>query len=175
MALRCPECEWNGGGRYSQEVVDRLDEALERGTESVLDDLTVLIRANMEDQIERFAIRPRGGPDPPRRLLDVPQEYRSTMPSATSSRSWRRSGSSAERSSARLACSTRRRAPARTSSRTPGGGDPVADRLGARGVERSQVQPGQRLVALASEDQRQGDGAVQQVGPAGLSGSLRRP
>jgi hypothetical protein len=55
VALRCPECEWNGGGRYRQDVVDRLDEALDRGTESVLDDLNVLIRANMEDQIERFA------------------------------------------------------------------------------------------------------------------------
>jgi hypothetical protein len=55
VALRCPECEWNGGGRYTQEVVDRLDEALDRGTESVLDDLTVLTRANMEDQIDRFA------------------------------------------------------------------------------------------------------------------------
>jgi hypothetical protein len=54
VALRCPECEWNGGGRYSQEVVDRLDEALDRGTESVLDDLNVLVRANMEDQIECF-------------------------------------------------------------------------------------------------------------------------
>jgi hypothetical protein len=55
VALRCPECEWNGGGCYHQDVVDRLDEALDRGTESVLDDLTTLIRANMEDQIERFA------------------------------------------------------------------------------------------------------------------------
>ena len=55
VALRCPECEWNGGGRYRQDVVDRLDEALDHGTESVLDDLNVLIRANMEDQIERFA------------------------------------------------------------------------------------------------------------------------
>jgi len=54
VALRCPECEWNGGGSYSQEVVDRLDEALERGTESVLDDLNTLVRANMEDQIARF-------------------------------------------------------------------------------------------------------------------------
>ena len=54
VALRCPECEWNGGGRYGQEVVDRLDEALDRGTESVLDDLNILVRANMEDQIERF-------------------------------------------------------------------------------------------------------------------------
>ena len=54
VALRCPECEWNGGGSYGQDIVDRLDEALERGTESVLEDLTVLVRANMEDQIERF-------------------------------------------------------------------------------------------------------------------------
>jgi predicted RNA-binding Zn-ribbon protein involved in translation (DUF1610 family) len=54
VALRCPECEWNGGGRYSQEVVDRLDEALDCGTEAVLDDLNILVRANMEDQIDRF-------------------------------------------------------------------------------------------------------------------------
>jgi hypothetical protein len=54
VALRCPECEWNGGGRYSQEVVDRFDEALDRGTESVLEDFNVLVRANMEDQVERF-------------------------------------------------------------------------------------------------------------------------
>ena len=54
VALRCPECEWNGGGSYSQEVVDRLDEELEHGTQSVLDDLNTLVRANMEDQINRF-------------------------------------------------------------------------------------------------------------------------
>jgi hypothetical protein len=54
VALRCPECEWNGGGCYSQAVVDRFDEELERGTESVLEDLATLVRANMEDHIERF-------------------------------------------------------------------------------------------------------------------------
>ena len=54
VALRCPECEWNGGGRYSQDVVDRLDEELDHGTEAVLDDLNILVRANMEDQIDRF-------------------------------------------------------------------------------------------------------------------------
>jgi predicted RNA-binding Zn-ribbon protein involved in translation (DUF1610 family) len=54
VALRCPECEWNGGGRYNQGAVDRLDEALDRGTEAVLDDLNILVRANMEDQIDRF-------------------------------------------------------------------------------------------------------------------------
>ena len=54
VALRCPECEWNGDGRYDQETVDRLDETLDQATEAVLDDLNVLVRANMEDQIERF-------------------------------------------------------------------------------------------------------------------------
>jgi predicted RNA-binding Zn-ribbon protein involved in translation (DUF1610 family) len=54
VALRCPECEWNGGGHYNQDAVDRLDEALDHGTEAVLDDLNILVRANMEDQIDRF-------------------------------------------------------------------------------------------------------------------------
>jgi hypothetical protein len=50
--LRCPDCEWTGGGSYSQDVVDRFDEALDDGTESVLDDLNRLARANMEDDVE---------------------------------------------------------------------------------------------------------------------------
>lgn len=54
VALRCPECEWNGGGCYSQEIVDRLDEFLDRGTESVLEDLHLLTRANLEQQVESF-------------------------------------------------------------------------------------------------------------------------
>jgi len=56
VALRCPECDWNGSGRHSQEVVDRLDEALDNGTESVLEDLDLLVRASMEDQIARFVV-----------------------------------------------------------------------------------------------------------------------
>jgi hypothetical protein len=54
VALRCPDCEWNGGGCYSQDVVDRLDEVLDKGTESVLEDLHLLTRANLEEQVERF-------------------------------------------------------------------------------------------------------------------------
>jgi hypothetical protein len=54
VELRCPECEWTGGGVYRQEVVDRLDEALDCGTESILADLQALARANMEDEIDRF-------------------------------------------------------------------------------------------------------------------------
>jgi predicted RNA-binding Zn-ribbon protein involved in translation (DUF1610 family) len=54
VQLRCPECEWGGGGVYSQQVVDRFDEALDAGTEALLTDLNLLARANMEDEVERF-------------------------------------------------------------------------------------------------------------------------
>ncbi len=52
--LRCPDCEWEGGGVYAQEIVDRFDEALDAGTEQLLEDLDLLARANMEDQVDRF-------------------------------------------------------------------------------------------------------------------------
>ena len=53
--LRCPDCEWIGGGIFAQVMVDRFDEALDAGTEQLLTDLSLLTRANMEDQVERFA------------------------------------------------------------------------------------------------------------------------
>jgi predicted RNA-binding Zn-ribbon protein involved in translation (DUF1610 family) len=52
VALRCPDCEWTGGGTYPQAVLDRFDEVLDDGTESVLNDLNRLARANMEDDVE---------------------------------------------------------------------------------------------------------------------------
>ena len=55
VELRCPECEWTGGGTHSQRVVDRFDEVLDLGTESILEDLDVLARANMEEVVEAFA------------------------------------------------------------------------------------------------------------------------
>jgi hypothetical protein len=54
VELRCPECEWNGGGTYAQAVVDRFDEALDDGTEALLRDLNLLTRANMEEQVDAF-------------------------------------------------------------------------------------------------------------------------
>lgn len=52
--LRCPDCEWQGGGVYAQEIVDRFDDELDHGTELLLGDLSLLARSNMEDQVERF-------------------------------------------------------------------------------------------------------------------------
>jgi hypothetical protein len=54
VTLRCPDCDWIGGGVYSQRVVDRFDEALDVGTDAMLNDLSLLARANMETEVERF-------------------------------------------------------------------------------------------------------------------------
>ena len=52
--VRCPECEWHGTGVYGQEIIDRFDDALDAGTQAVLDDLERLTKANMEEQVELF-------------------------------------------------------------------------------------------------------------------------
>jgi hypothetical protein len=54
VALRCPNCEFSELGVFSQEVVDRFDDELDRGTEILLRDLQRLTQANMEDELERF-------------------------------------------------------------------------------------------------------------------------
>jgi hypothetical protein len=54
VMLRCPNCEWNGTGVYSQTAVERFDEELDRGTEALVRDLKRLMTANMEDEIDRF-------------------------------------------------------------------------------------------------------------------------
>jgi hypothetical protein len=54
VLLRCPNCEWTHLGIFDQAVVDRFDEELDRGTECLIEDLTRLTHANMQDEIERF-------------------------------------------------------------------------------------------------------------------------
>ena len=54
VSLRCPNCEWHGTGIFDQDVVERFDEELDRGTEALVRDLKRLMHANMEDEIERF-------------------------------------------------------------------------------------------------------------------------
>jgi hypothetical protein len=55
VQLRCPNCEWLNVGLYDQETVDRFDERLDHGTEALVRDLKRLTRANMEEEIDRFA------------------------------------------------------------------------------------------------------------------------
>lgn len=52
--LRCPECEWFGSEVHDQKVMDAFDEVLDDGTEGLLDDLSELSRAIMEEEVERF-------------------------------------------------------------------------------------------------------------------------
>lgn len=54
VTLRCPNCEWCGTGIFEQEVVDRFDLELDRGTEALVADLKRMMQANMEDEVERF-------------------------------------------------------------------------------------------------------------------------
>jgi hypothetical protein len=54
VTLRCPNCEWSGTGVFEQDVVERFDEELDRGTEALVRDLKRMMQANMEDEIERF-------------------------------------------------------------------------------------------------------------------------
>ena len=56
VTLRCPSCEWTESGTFPQEVADRFDEELERGTEAVVRDLKRLTRANMAEEIDRFVV-----------------------------------------------------------------------------------------------------------------------
>ncbi|MDP8943038.1 MAG: hypothetical protein M3N16_02800 [Actinomycetota bacterium] len=54
VTLRCPSCECCESGTFSQQVADRFDEQLERGTEAMIRDLKRLTRANMAEEIDRF-------------------------------------------------------------------------------------------------------------------------
>jgi hypothetical protein len=56
VTLRCPNCEWSGTGIFEQDLVERFDEELDRGTEALVRDLKRLAHANMEDEIERFTM-----------------------------------------------------------------------------------------------------------------------
>ncbi len=54
VTLHCPNCDWLGGGVFTEQLVEEFDEELDRGTEALVRDLQRLMRANMEDEIARF-------------------------------------------------------------------------------------------------------------------------
>lgn len=54
--LRCPNCEWSITGVFEEEAIQRFDDILDRGTEALVSDLRTLARANMEEDVERFAL-----------------------------------------------------------------------------------------------------------------------
>lgn len=66
--LRCPDCEWYGSEVHDQKVMDAFDEILDEGTEGLLEDLSELSRAIMEEEVARFI-------DALERDLVVPEDF----------------------------------------------------------------------------------------------------
>ncbi len=54
VSLRCPNCEWAVTDTFDEELIQRFDETLDRGTKALVADLRTLTRANMEEDVERF-------------------------------------------------------------------------------------------------------------------------
>lgn len=55
VTLRCPNCEWLVTDVFEEAVIQRFDDTLDRGTEALVADLRQLARANMEEDVTRFA------------------------------------------------------------------------------------------------------------------------
>jgi CO/xanthine dehydrogenase Mo-binding subunit len=66
--LRCPECEWYESEVHDQRVMDAFDEVLDEGTEGLLEDLSELSRAIMEEEVARFI-------DALQRDLVIPEDF----------------------------------------------------------------------------------------------------
>jgi hypothetical protein len=54
VTLQCPNCEWWDADVFDEGLIELFDEELDRGTEALVRDLLRLMRANMEDDVERF-------------------------------------------------------------------------------------------------------------------------
>ena len=61
LTLRCPNCEWTEVATYDWDTVHRLDMELDRGERALIDDLGAIIRANVEEDFDRFTAALRAG------------------------------------------------------------------------------------------------------------------
>ena len=55
VLLHCPNCDVYREGVFTQETVETFDEELDRGADALARDYKRLMRANMAEEIERFA------------------------------------------------------------------------------------------------------------------------
>ncbi|HXC45775.1 MAG TPA: hypothetical protein VNU24_04155 [Solirubrobacteraceae bacterium] len=55
ILMRCPDCDLIREGVFSQALVERLDEELDRATGALLSDLKRLTHANMVEEIDLFS------------------------------------------------------------------------------------------------------------------------
>ena len=162
-------------GVHGEREIDAFDEQLDLGAHELADELQALEHENMASMADAFVDRARRRLDHRRRLhrsslavaLDDAVGDEAEQAGAVRARSCRAW-------SCRFASATISRARDPDLLQRPGGGDPVAERLGRRGVEAVQVDRADPGVRCGGLDQRQGHGAVEQVGAAGLAGPLRR-
>jgi hypothetical protein len=55
VLLQCPNCQACREGVFAQDTVELFDEELDRGADALARDYKRLMRANMSDEIDRFA------------------------------------------------------------------------------------------------------------------------
>jgi hypothetical protein len=55
VLLHCPNCDVFREGVFTQDNVELFDEELDRGADALARDYKQLMRANLADEIERFA------------------------------------------------------------------------------------------------------------------------
>lgn len=55
VLLHCPNCDVSREGVFNQDTVEAFDEELDRGADLLAGDYRCLMRANMAEEIERFA------------------------------------------------------------------------------------------------------------------------
>lgn len=56
LTIRCPECDWQNTGVYSQRLVDRYDHDLNVGTDRLLGDLELLSERVKQDEVALFRL-----------------------------------------------------------------------------------------------------------------------
>lgn len=55
IVLRCPDCQRTRDGVFGRDMVERLDDELDRASAALLSDYRRLVHANMSEEIERFS------------------------------------------------------------------------------------------------------------------------
>jgi hypothetical protein len=55
VLMHCPNCDVYREGVFAQDTVEAFDEELDRGADALARDYKRLVRANMADEVERFA------------------------------------------------------------------------------------------------------------------------
>ena len=56
LLLRCPDCDWRGGGVFGTDAVVAFDAVLERALAAIAEDLRALAQVNMAHDVERFVL-----------------------------------------------------------------------------------------------------------------------